>query len=72
MSDAGGDGVKVDVTHAILAVITDEESAIEPGWAPVFRIRDEGERQRVAQYIGTITLGMVHDLRNGTYLVVKH
>jgi len=64
--------LKVDVTHAILAVVTGEDSVVESGSVPVFRIRDESERQRVAAYIGTITLGMVHDLRNGTYLVVKH
>lgn len=64
--------MKVDLTHAILAVVTGEETAVESGTATVFRIRDESERERVAKYIGTLTLGMVHDLRNGTYLVVKH
>lgn len=64
--------MKVDVTHAILAVVTGEDAAVDSGSAPIFRIRDERERQRVAAYIGTVTLGMVHDLRNGTYLIVKH
>jgi len=62
----------VNLTHAILAVITSEEGPVESGGAVVFRIRDEKERERVAKYIGTVTLGMVHDLRNGTYIVVKH
>lgn len=64
--------MNIDLTHAILAVITGEEQRVEGGGAPVFRISDEEERQRVAKYIGTVTLGMVHDLRNGTYIVVKH
>jgi len=62
----------VSITHSILAVITSDEEPAPSGSAVVFRIRDEKERERVAKYIGAITLGMVHDLRNGTYIVVKH
>lgn len=64
--------MNVSLTHAILAVVTSDDGPVESGGAVVFRIRDEKERLRVAQYIGTITLGTVHDLRNGTYIVVKH
>lgn len=67
--------MQVDLTHAILAIVTGstEEGAVESGGtAPVFRVGDVEERERVAKYIGTVTLGMVHDLRNGTYLIVKH
>lgn len=66
--------MQIDLTHAILAIVTGENhrSVDAGGMAPVFRIGDEAERARVAKYIATATLGMVHDLRNGTYLVVKH
>ncbi len=67
--------MQVDLTHAILAIVTgvSEEGSVEPGGtAPVFHVGDEEERERVAKYIGTVTLGSVHDLRNGTYLIVKH
>lgn len=66
--------MQVDLTHAILAIVTgsDDNSVESGGLAPVFRVGDEQERARVAQYIGTLTLGVVHDLRNGTYLIVKH
>lgn len=64
--------MNVSLTHAILAVVTSDKGPVESGGAVVFKIRDEKERQRVAQYIGTVTLGTVHDLRNGTYIVVKH
>ena len=66
--------MQVDLTHAILAIVTGEEVGheVSGGNAPVFRVHDEDERQRVAKYIGTVTLGSVHDLRNGTYVIVKH
>lgn len=66
--------MQLDLTHAILAIVTggDEGSVASGGMAPLFRVQDEEERERVAKYIGTITLGTVHDLRNGTYLIVKH
>lgn len=64
--------MNVSITHSILAVITSDEEPGPSGSALIFRIRDPKERERVARYIGTVTLGMVHDLRNGTYIVVKH
>ena len=66
--------MQVDLTHAILAIVTgpDRQAVDAGGLAPVFRVEDEAERARIAKYIATATLAMVHDLRNGTYLVVKH
>lgn len=64
--------MNVSINHSILAVITSDEEPAPSGGAVVFRIRDAKERERVARYIGTVTLGVVHDLRNGTYIVVKH
>lgn len=64
--------MNVDITHAILAIVAGHDAPIEPGAAPLFRVRDEKERERIAKYIGAITLGTVHDLRDGTYIVVKH
>lgn len=65
--------MKVDVSHVILAVITGESDGYSvSGGAPIFCIRDEAERARVARDIGILTLANVHDLRNGTYIVVKH
>lgn len=64
--------MQVDITHAILAIITDDQGKVESTSAPVFRVNDQAERQRVAKYIGTVTMGVVHDLRNGTYIIVKH
>lgn len=66
--------MQVDLTHAILAIVTGVQGGTveSGGMAPVFRVQDEEERERIAHYIGTVTLATVHDLRNGTYLVVKH
>jgi hypothetical protein len=55
----------------ILAVVTgDAQSAA--GGAPIFVVPDSGERLRVAMLIAKILTAMVHDLENGTYLVVRH
>ncbi len=64
--------MNVDITHSILAIVTGKDAHVEPGAAPVFRVADQAERERIAKYIGTVTLGTVHDLRDGTFIVVKH
>jgi len=64
--------MNVAITHSIVAIITGDDSRVEAGAPPVFRVADPKERERIAKYIGVVTLGAVHDLRDGTYIVVKH
>ncbi|MCL5290498.1 MAG: hypothetical protein M1489_05655 [Firmicutes bacterium] len=56
---------------SILAVITLNMDQVSGG-APIFFARDEEERERMARYLGRILDAMVHDLENGTYIVVRH
>lgn len=42
------------------------------GDVPVIIADNEEERERIAQLLSAILHAMVHDLGNGTYLVVQH
>jgi len=42
------------------------------GGAPIFFARDEEEQEKTARHISKILNAMVHDLENGTYIVVRH
>lgn len=55
----------------ILAVITLKMDQVSGG-APIFSARDEEEQEKTAMYLGKILDAMVHDLENGTYIVVRH
>ncbi|SHK39392.1 capping complex subunit for YIEGIA [Paramaledivibacter caminithermalis] len=39
---------------------------------PIFFVDNEEKQEETALLIAKITMGMVHDLRNGVYAIVKH
>lgn len=55
----------------ILAVVTLNMDKVGGG-APVFFARDEEEQEKTARFLSKILDAMVHDLENGTYIVVRH
>jgi len=56
-----------------LAIVTlNPEKVVEGGSAPVFYASDHAEQERVSTVLSEILLGMVHDLENGVYLIVRH
>ncbi len=63
--------MKTAPLHTILAVVTLRHDAVGGG-APIFYANDEAERERIATYLSRILDAMVHDLENGTYILVKH
>ena len=60
------------IAKYILAVITLDPALVGGGGAPVFIARDRIEQDRIATYMARITEGVVHDLENGVYILVKH
>lgn len=64
--------MKASISKYILAVITLDPSLTGGGGAPVFVARDRTEQDRIATYMARITEGVVHDLENGVYILVKH
>ncbi len=53
-------------------MITLDPALVGSGGAPVFVVRDRAEQDRIATYLARITGGIVHDLENGVYILVKH
>ncbi len=60
------------IKKLILAVILQDPELVRGGGAPVFIARDRIEQDRIATYLARITEGVVHDLENGVYILVKH
>ncbi|MFZ5591075.1 MAG: capping complex subunit for YIEGIA [Bacillota bacterium] len=55
----------------ILAVVTSDMQSVAGG-APIFYAPDPASRDKLARSLSRILDAMVHDLENGTYIVVAH
>ena len=66
--------IKLDVgfKENILAIITIDKNKVSSGTVPTFYAKDEEEREKVALLLSKIMMGMVHDLENGSYVIVRH
>ena len=62
----------VGINDKILAVVTLDEAKVKCSGVPIFIADDQKEREKVSLLIAKITTGMVHDLENGCYIIVKH
>lgn len=61
------------MSNEVLAIVTlNPEKVIAGGKAPVFFASDQAEQERVSTVLSEILLGMVHDLENGVYIIVRH
>ncbi len=61
----------VSISKYILAAVTINPDLVG-GSIPVFYVSDEKEQQKISTYLGRILEGVVHDMENGVYIVVKH
>ncbi len=59
------------IENAILAVVTQHPKEVSGG-LPVFIVQDDAAAQRVAGSLSHILDAMVHDLQNGTLILVRH
>lgn len=64
----------VNILNEIIAMIVLKNSKdnVNNGSIPTFYTDTEEEREKIAMYLSRITKGMVHDLENGVYIIVKH
>ncbi len=63
----------ININNEILAVVTLKGNAVKvAGGAPIFLVEDEKELKEITMLLARITLGMVHDLKNGVYILVRH
>ncbi len=63
--------MNTEVVGVVLAIITLHPEMVAGG-APIFVARNEDEQKRIALILSRVLKGMVHDLENGTYIIVKH
>lgn len=62
----------VGIKDNILAIVTLDKKKIVSSGVPVFTAENEKEQEKTSLLIAKITAGMVHDLENGCYIIVKH
>ncbi|MCL4440551.1 hypothetical protein P378_15985 [Desulforamulus profundi] len=55
----------------IMAAVTIAPDYIT-GDLPIVIARDEDEREKLARHLANVLQSTVHDLGNGTYLIVQH
>jgi len=61
----------VELEKNILAIVT-TNSAKVGGEGPLFLAASSEEQQRTSLLLARILGGVVHDLENGVYIIVKH
>lgn len=64
--------MNVELSKYILAVITTDPRKVNGGGAPIFYTESKDEQEKIANFLSRITEGVVHDLDNGVYILVKH
>lgn len=60
-----------ELEHFILAMVTTDPDKVR-GSAPLFLASNPEEQQRISLLLARILGGIVHDLENGVYIIVKH
>ncbi|SKC87347.1 capping complex subunit for YIEGIA [Maledivibacter halophilus] len=60
-------GIKDD----IIALVSLNRNVVSSS-APIFFVENKEKQEETALLIAKITMGMVHDLRNGVYAIVRH
>ena len=62
----------MELNKLILAIIALEPEKVGGCGAPIFYAENREEQDKMAITLARITEGVVHDLENGTYIIVKH
>ncbi|SMB94435.1 hypothetical protein SAMN00017405_0207 [Desulfonispora thiosulfatigenes DSM 11270] len=63
--------MEVALTEQILAIITLDKDKVN-GNVPTFFVNDENEAEHTSLLLSKVLKGMVHDLENGVFIIVKH
>ncbi|EOD01278.1 capping complex subunit for YIEGIA [Caldisalinibacter kiritimatiensis] len=62
----------IGIKESIIAIVTIDRNVVSSDGAPVFYAKDVEEQERIALLLSKITLGMIHDLENGCYVIIRH
>ncbi len=61
----------IGIKENIIALVSLNKN-VSSSSAPIFFVDSEEKQEETALLIAKITMGMVHDLRNGVYAIVRH
>ncbi len=62
----------MELEKYILAIITTKPEKVSGGGTPVFIAQTNEEQDKIALILARVTEGVIHDLENGVYLLVRH
>lgn len=65
-------GMNIGLNEYTLAVITTNKEMKSVGGCPIFYAENEKDLQHKAMLMAKCVSGMVHDMTNGTLIIVKH
>lgn len=68
----GDDEVRINLTQAIIAIVTANSGTVVSSGAPVFVVSSRQEAEEKAVAIARILDGMVHDIGDDTFIIVRH
>lgn len=58
--------------EAILAIVTSNPDKVSGGGCPVFLAQNQEEMEKTSLLLARILGGMVHDLENDVFIIVRH
>ncbi|MGI5921400.1 MAG: capping complex subunit for YIEGIA [Syntrophomonadaceae bacterium] len=60
------------IKDVILAIVTTNPQLVSGSGCPVFFAHNAEQQEKLGLYLARILGGIVHDLENGVYIIVKH
>jgi hypothetical protein len=61
-----------NLNNFLLAIITKDLDKVKGGGCPVFKASDDKEMRNISLLLARITGGIVHDLENEVFIIVRH
>lgn len=62
----------VGFKETLIAIVTTKKELVSSGTTPIFYAKDDEEKEKISLLLSKVTLGMIHDLENGSYIIVRH
>jgi hypothetical protein len=60
------------LSNCILAIVTTDSFKVGDAGCPVFYASNGEEQEKVSLLLARVLGGVVHDLENGVYIIVRH
>lgn len=63
---------EVEIDKFVLAIVAQQRDKVGGCGTPIFYAENQEEQDKIATYLARITSGVIHDLENGVYIIVRH